>query len=81
MKTFGDKLKVLDGISGEKYNKTAAKMVKALGFSDKELTVLRNSSTATVETLTKLITEKIAEITADDKKYEEVTRSLKKVSD
>ena len=81
MKTFGDKLKVLDGISGEKYNKTAAKMVKALGFSDKELTVLRNSSTATGETLTKLITEKIAEIAANDKKYEEVTRSLKKVSD
>ncbi len=81
MKTFGDKLKVLDGISGEKYNKTAAKMVRALGFSDKELTVLRNTSTATGETLSKLITDKISEIAADDKKYEEVTRSLKKVSD
>ena len=80
MKVFADKLKVLDGISGEKYNKTAARMVKALGFSDKELTVLRNTSTATGEILTKLITDKITEIAADDKKYDEVTKSLQKVA-
>ena len=81
MKVFADKLKILDGISGEKYNKTAARMVRALGFSDKELTVLRNTSTATGETLSKLITDKIAEIAADDAKYREVTKKLQEVSD
>ena len=47
MKVFADKLKILDGISGAEYNKTAARMDRALGLRDKELKVLRNTSTAT----------------------------------
>ena len=80
VKVLSDKVKILDGISGEKYNKTAAQMLKALGLSDKEIRVLRNSSTAQNDTLSNFISDRIAKIASDDSEYKKVIKKLDKIT-
>lgn len=79
MKIFGDQLRTLDGISGEKYNLTARGFLKALGFSDKELRVIKNTSTASGDDIQKLIASKISAIASDDKQYSKVYSKLLKL--
>ncbi len=78
VRVFGSKLKALDNISGEKYNKVARQAVKALGFTDSEIKVLRNSSEAYGSRVQDTIAGKITEIAADDSKYEAVMKNLSK---
>ncbi|MCD8025342.1 MAG: hypothetical protein LUE64_07395 [Candidatus Gastranaerophilales bacterium] len=81
MNTLGRQIHKLDGISGEKYNRTARAMVESLGFNKKELELLRNSNETFGDTLQSLITQKIKDIASDDARYHKTMSKLTKERD
>ena len=78
MRMFERNIGLLDGISGEKYNKVAKTLVDSLGLSGKEIDVIKNSNEAAGGTLQEILTGKISEIAKDDAKFESVMKKLDK---
>ncbi len=81
MRILGDKIKVLDGISGEEYNRVLKSTIKLLGFSDSEITLLRNSTEDFGPEFQEFVTNKIKNIAQNEKDYQSVIAKLEKIQE
>lgn len=77
-RTYGRQIKKLNGVSGEKYNRTAQTLLKALNLDKNDIKMLRNNERAFSDVIQTIFAEKLGIIANDDEQYKKVMEMLGK---